>query len=301
MLSWKIRAAAVAAAVVLLGATASVSAAQAMPKFPHVKSHIALHNLPKGVQKRIARSKTQIVPTTNPLLDSDILLEVDNGAYGSVVAEGHLTLHHKSGTTYTGSFVDDLYGGKKYKASATGVLTTEETAHVTLKAHTGTYTFGYANGVVQDGTKAPKKYLSGAKTFVDSAVASVYDTQLPLNAFFAEGQVGPFHVPLEAEFELTIDANGFIVPYIKHVSNSEMLYAKISGHKIHTAKISSWGQYTPVDGSGDGFLQVSVKANGTNYSIIANELDSTANYLLGDATSGHGKSYFDTTFIGDIA
>ena len=298
MTSWKFRVAAVASAVVLLGATASVSAAQAQPNLQHNK-HFAFNKLPKAVQNRIGHSKIQVVG--NALLNADILIEVDNDAVGSLAAEGHLSLHKKKGTTYTGSFVDDLGSGHSYKASGKGFSATETTGKVTFKSHNGTFTLTYDNGSLESSGKAPKKYGSDAFVDVDTLSTHAYTTNPFMTAVFAQRSTGGYRNPIEGALTLTTDSLGFVVPHAVHGSKSAYAYRTYPSSKLHTSNITSWGTYVPADGANDGSLTISIKADGHSYGIVAFESDSNEDFglfrpLVGDAVAGSGNSFFDTSF-----
>ncbi len=303
MLSWKIRAAAVASAVVILGATASISTAQAQPNTVH-RTHFALAKLPKGVQARFARLTTQDLGT-NVLLNSDLLIEVDNIASGNFAAEGHLSLHLKKGTTYTGSFVDNFGKGHKYKASATGVSTTEETGKYTIKSKNGTFSFTVVNGTQTDGSRPPKKYGKPSVTVFDGAVPHAYTKNPTLVGIIEGHQYGQYRAPIEGDLKLTTDALGWLVPHISHVSNSSFSYIHFPSSKPKTSNITAWGIYDPATGADDGMLQFSVKAHNSTFAIVAQEDDAESggeflNPLLGTATAGSGGSFFSSDFIAGI-
>ncbi len=303
MLSWKIRAAAVASAVVILGASASVSAAQAAPITSHYK-HFGLLKLPKQLQGRIAHERTQDLPG-NVMLNADVLIEVDNAASGDLAAEGHLSLHHKKGTAYTGTFVDNYGKGHKYKASATGVSTTDETGNFTVKSKNGTLKFSLVDGAQVSPTKAPKKYGKESVTLFDVALPHSYTLNPSLIAIIAGQQVGQYRAPVEGSLTLTTDSLNWVVPHIKHVSKSSFAYIHFPSSKPKTANITAWGYYRPSDGADDGFLQFSVTAHSTKYSVYANEDDSDTdegltNPLTGNATAGSGGSFFNTDFTAGI-
>jgi hypothetical protein len=303
MPAWKIRLAAVASAVVLLGATASVSAAEAQPNVPSHSQGSKITNLPKSIQAVVSRAKTQVAVTNNNLLlNSDILLVVvgHNGAYENLAAEGHLSLH-KKGSGYTGTFVDDFHGAHTYPASATGVSTTAETAKVRIHSGNGIFTFSYVAGASGAQTKAPSKYSSGA--FVLPAVASphLYTTNAPLFALFAGTQFGVYHRPIEGDLTLTTDAVGFVVPHIVHLSHSAYKYDVFPHSNTHVSAITTWGMYIPGDGANGGLLNFSVRANSVNYSVAAQEDDSNTslgahNTIAGTAYSGSGNSYSSGQF-----
>ena len=302
MPAWKIRMAAVATAVVLLGATASVSAAQAQPNVPSHSVGTKISKLPKSIQAVVNRSKTQIV-VGNPLLNSDILLVVVGaiGAYQNLAAEGHLTLHKKSGTTYTGTFVDNFHGAHTYPASATGVSTTEETGKVRIHSGNGIFTFSYVAGSVGAQTTAPSKYSSGSFVQIATSSPHAYTTNAPLFGLFAGTQFGVYHRPIEGVLTLTTDAIGFVVPHIVHLSHSNYTYDVFPHSNTHVSAITTWGMYFPGDGANGGLLNLSVRANAVNYSVTAQEDDSNTflgaiNTIAGTATSGSGNSYSSGQF-----
>ena len=297
---------AVAAALLCLPATA----AQASGTAPHHAAH-AKPSFSKFVAARFGAPRHHAkVVTSNELLNSDIAIDAQTEYSQGTVAEGHLALHlkHGSSTSYTGTFVDNMGKGKSYKASGKNVAAATDAGTYTIKTHRGTFVFSYdAGGNLLPGAKTPKSFGSHRSSGIDIAVPHAYTRQATILAEIGFHSAFSQHKAIAGNLSLTTDALSFVVPNSSKLhSVSKFAFSTEPGVKGATSKITSSGYYSPIDSAGGGGLFLGVKLYGVNYVISAAEEDNVTSSdftdaLEGDAYSGSGSSLVDLSFeAGDI-
>jgi hypothetical protein len=239
---------------------------------------------------------------TNPLLNGDLLFQIsvedsqgNNGPISNAV-EGHLVLKKYKGTTYHGTFVDNTAGGKTYKATATGVSTTQEAGHVTVATHEGTFTINQAT----DSAPPPAKFGKHAIAFIDYEAHSSTAASPMLVTLGAFSTFGAYHPAVSGTLQLTYDALGFIEPHSSksHIAGS-FVYKVGSGTKKHTSYVTSSGSFRPADCENEGNLTFALPVGSTTWHVAATENDGkqTGCPLFATAVTGSGSTYAQADFV----
>jgi hypothetical protein len=205
----------------------------------------------------------------NGLLNSDLAIYVSDGStFTSLAAEGHLRLKPATGKpagTYSGQFIDDLAGGAAFKAGGTSVSDTALDGHYVINTGNGKFTFTIGTGAFT--STVPKQY--GHKATIATVLygAHAYMAQAPLSVSIGSFTIGGFMAPIAGTLTLTTDAAHYIVPdNAKRRINSSFAYTQMG--KLGQTPITSYGSYSPPDGSGDGYLTLTVHVGGWTVHVV---------------------------------
>ena len=282
------------AALLVLAASPAAPAAAARPHAPRV---VDPQHLPARLPHGLVAVEGDVSPASvNGLLNADMAIYVSNGAsYTSLAAEGRLHLSLVSGSTahYVGSFFDDLGGGAIFSASGEHVAADTLNGDYVVNTANGRFTF-HIGGTFT--SSVPSKYGHSATVGTILYGAHAYTVRTPLAVTMGSFTVGAFQAPSTGTLSLTTDAIGYLVPLSsqRHVNSS---YSYTVHGSLHGYRITSYGQYFPPDGSGDGSLTVVLKVDGVIYYIIgAKEDTGGARTISGNALGGYGASLISSTF-----
>jgi hypothetical protein len=247
----------------------------------------------KGV---VAVPGVSIPAATNGLLNSDMAIYVtDSSTFTSLAAEGHLLLAPKgSPGTYAGTFVDDLGGAKIFSAKGTNISATTLTGSYEVNSQNGKFTFVIGNSFT---STVPSKYGNTASIGTILFGSHAYTPQTPLAVTIATFTIGGFIPPVTSgTLTLTTDVIGYIVPFNNKLGvNSNLSYVQ-NGH-LGQNPITSYGQYFPPDGNGDGSLTCILKVGSNTLTIDRALEDSGGQKIIsGDALSVSGNHTTSASF-----
>jgi hypothetical protein len=304
MRTWKPGAVVIAAAALVLATPVISSPAAALPATIATASVVRTADHPAVPQPKVAQPKVTIPEVAHPevaginnLLNSDIVLQVNESSGPVQVAEGHLALTRYQGSTFHGTFTDNLGGGAVYPASAAFVSTTTDVGVFSIVTHVGAFRLNYS--LLSHVVTAPTIFGVGSHAQVNYTVHR-YTRQYPIGITVAS-RFGAWLPSMAGTLTLTTDALRYIVPNNTktHIAGT-FIYTVAPSATRHLSLVTSSGQYTPPNCANGGVLRLAMPQYKSAWQVAATEFDAAPGGgcpMIAQVYNGNGSGYSQSAFV----